>query len=255
MAEKRIQLVIPMAGLGQRFVDANYKVLKPLIPIHGVPMIRVVVDNLVTDQVGHLVLVAQRETIETVDLRLLLSHLQIPLTIVAVDQLTEGPADTVRQAKYVLNNNLPLVIANSDQYVNAKMDEFYSRLISESASGSILTMEDTDPKWSYVKLDDSGFVITVKEKEVISNQATVGIYGYSRAGLAWTAFHDMWAANDRTNREFYVAPAYNYLAKKGVPISTLNLGPVSTVMYGLGTPEDFEQFLTLPISKKAIRAI
>lgn len=251
MNVKRVQLVVPMAGLGKRFVEANYKTLKPLIPIHGVPMVRVVVDNLMSNQIGHVVVVALREIVESVDLREILSHLEVPLTIVAVDKLTEGPADTVIQARQVLDDNLPLVIANSDQYVDAGLENFYDELMKAVDLGSILTMEDDNPKWSYVELDDHGLVINVREKVVISNQATVGVYGYSKARLAWNAFSEMWQANDRTNGEFYVAPAYNYLIKAGVPVTTTNLGPVRTVMYGLGTPEDFESFIELPISRKA----
>jgi N-acetyl-gamma-glutamylphosphate reductase len=61
-------------------------------------------------------------------------------------------------------------------------------------------MEDDDPKWSYVEIDHGGRVVSVKEKVVISNQATVGVYGFSSAQLAWDAFSAMWAKDDRTNR-------------------------------------------------------
>lgn len=254
MSGKKIQLVIPMAGLGKRFVEANYSVLKPLIPIHGVPMIKMVVDNLMTDQVGHVILIAQRVTVEEVNLRELLGHIGVPLTIVAVEELTEGPADTVRLAKPLINNSQPVVIANSDQFVNADLDEFYESLLGSDTSAAILTMEDDDPKWSYVELDQLGRVIRVKEKEVISNQATVGIYGYSSANLLWEAFASMWANKDRTNGEYYVAPSYNYLSKNGIPINVTNLGPVSSVMYGLGTPRDLELFIESPISRIAAGA-
>lgn len=254
MNERKIQLVIPMAGLGQRFVDANYTILKPLIPIHGVPMIKLVIDNLMSDEIGHVILIAQRETIEDVDLREILKHIKVPLTIVAVENLTQGPADTVCLAKPILNNNLPMVIANSDQFVNAKLDEFYNMLTGDEEVTAILTMEDTDPKWSYVELNQDGFVVSVKEKEVISNQATVGVYGFSTAKLAWDAFSIMWEKNDRTNGEFYVAPSYNYVALAGVPINLINLGPISSVMFGLGTPHDLEQFIENPLSKEVAEA-
>lgn len=254
MNQKRIQLVIPMAGLGKRFVDANYTILKPLIPIHGVPMIQLVIDNLMSEVIGHVILIAQRQTIEEVDLREILAHLTVPLTIVAVDSLTEGPADSVRMAKPVLKNSLPIVIANSDQFVNAKLDDFYDSLMGAGDSTAILTMEDNDPKWSYVELNQDGLVVSVKEKEVISNQATVGVYGFSSAKLLWDAFSTMWARNDRTNGEFYVAPAYNYLAASSVPIKVINLGPLSSVMHGLGTPSDLELFIKNPVSKEAAKA-
>lgn len=255
MLDKSIQLVIPMAGLGKRFVDAGYKTLKPLIPIHGIPMIKVVVDNLITEQIGHIFLIAQLETIESVNLKEVFSHLDIPLTIVSVESLTQGPADTVLHAKQVINEHLPLVIANSDQFVDADLHSFYSQLTTTNQVGVLLTMEDDDPKWSYVETNKLGYVVNVKEKVVISNQATVGVYGFSKANLSWYAFSAMIEANDRTNGEFYVAPAYNYLLKMGIPVTTINLGPVSTAMYGMGTPEDFEHFISLPVSRRATDAL
>jgi NDP-sugar pyrophosphorylase family protein len=254
MDERRIQLVIPMAGLGQRFVDANYKILKPLIPIHGVPMIQLVIDNLMSNKIGHVILIAQRETIEEVNLREILGNLTVPLTIVAVERLTEGPADTVRLAKPVIDNRLPVVIANSDQFVNARLDNFYDMLMVNEDTTAILTMEDSDPKWSYVEINKDGHVVSVKEKLVISNQATVGIYGFSSANLVWDAFSAMWANDDRTNGEFYVAPSYTYLALAEIPIKLINLGPISSVMYGLGTPLDLESFIKNPLSKRVAEA-
>ena len=105
-----------------------------------------------------------------------------------------------------------------------------------------------------MELNQDGFIVSVKEKEVISNQATVGVYGFSTAKLAWDAFSTMWEKNDRTNGEFYVAPAYNYVALAGVPINLINLGPISSVIFGLGTPHDLEQFIDNPLSKKAAEA-
>lgn len=247
-----IQLVIPMAGKGSRFASAGYTVLKPLIPVHGIPMISLVVANLVSTRVSHLVLVCQRETMEAIDLAAALGHLECRLSIVAVDEVTDGPATTVGAAYPVLNLDKPLVIANSDQYVAADLNSFYSELVGGKVAGAVLCMTDNDPKWSYAELDGEGFVKRVVEKEVISSHATVGIYGFAQARLAFDAFAEMKAAKDLTNGEYYVAPSYNYLVKHGKKISITDLGIVSSVMFGLGIPEDLEAFLDADISKTAV---
>ena len=41
-----INIVIPMAGEGRRFVEAGYKNPKPFIDVHGKPMIVRVLENL-----------------------------------------------------------------------------------------------------------------------------------------------------------------------------------------------------------------
>ena len=246
----KIQLVIPMAGRGSRFTEAGYQTLKPLLPIHGEPMVSVVLRNLFSEKLSDVILVCQRDTFESRDLRAALSWLEIPLTILCVDEITQGPADTVKVARLAIRERDPLVIANSDQYLNCSMENFYSLLEDPQLSGAILTMQDDSPKWSFAEVDESGFVMRVKEKEVISNHATVGIYGYTKAIFAWEAFQRMWASNDRTNGEFYVAPSYNYLEPKKSRI--VDLGPINEIMFGLGIPEDYENFCANEISKRFV---
>ena len=245
-----IQLVIPMAGLGSRFANAGYKEIKPLIPIHGVPMISIVISNLANRQVDHLILVCQRKTMEETNLRKVIPF-DGPVTLLGVDELTDGPAGTVQVAYPAIDGDQPLVIANSDQYVDADMTSFYSKLQDGSLDGNILAMEDTDPKWSYVSLDQSGLLSEIREKKVISNLATVGIYGYSKARFAFEAFKEMRARNDRTNGEYYVGPAYNYMVERGQRVGVENLGEVATIMHGLGIPQDLERFVGTDLSRRA----
>ncbi len=252
---KNVQLVIPMAGLGSRFAKAGYKTLKPLIPIHGRPMISVVLANLMSPSISHVILVCQRETMESVDLRSLANVGDARLSILCVDALTDGPAGTLEVAKPALNMQEPLVVANSDQYIDASMEDFYADLFNNTFDGEILAMRDNDPKWSFARTDDEGLLLEVKEKVVISDLATVGIYGFTTAGLAFEAIQRMRKAGDRTNGEYYVGPCYNYLVDTGKKVFVRDLGPVSNVMHGLGIPEDLDLFLAKSVSQRASQAV
>lgn len=241
-----IQLVIPMAGRGQRFADAGYTELKPLLPIHGQSMISIVLKNLYSENLSDVILICQRETLENANLRESLDWLDVPLTILCVDSITQGPADTVLHARAAIKNDKPLVIANSDQFINGDLSEFYAETRNEQLGGVVLTMEDDDPKWSYARVDSNGNIVEVREKKVISNQATVGIYGFSRADIAWECFDKMWEANDKTNNEYYVAPSYNYMEGKFSRV--LSLGAINEIMHGIGIPEDYREFCNSQIS-------
>jgi hypothetical protein len=115
-----------------------------------------------------------------------------------------------------------------------------------------MTMKADDPKWSYVCFNEVGEVVAVVEKEVVSNDATVGIYNYLHGSNFVAAAEQMIEKNLRVNNEFYVAPAYNEMISMGLNLGTYNIGSVDHRMYGLGTPEDLKKFLSLSISKKAI---
>jgi hypothetical protein len=104
-------------------------------------------------------------------------------------------------------------------------------------------MNATDSKWSYVERDSNGEVINVVEKVAVSDEATVGVYGWKSALIAKNAINAMKADGLKVNGEFYVAPSYNYLLKQGGKISTFCVGDVETDVHGLGTPEDLDLFL------------
>ena len=91
-------------------------------------------------------------------------------------------------------------------------------------------------------------VARVVEKEVISNEATVGIYNFRRGADFVKAANDMIRRDERVNGEFYVAPTYNSLIRDGQKIGIHNIGSEADGMYGLGIPADLEFFLNLSLS-------
>lgn len=240
---KPVQVVIPMAGSGSRFTDAGYSVPKPLLPVQGAPMFALVVANLLTERVGSLTIVAQRAWGVGPSIDRLGDAIASDVRLIEIDHLTGGPADTIELTRPYLDPDLPVVTGNSDQYVDADLRPFYALLDDPDLAGAILTMEDDDPKWSYAATDERGDVIDVQEKVVISPYATVGIYGFSTAGLMFSALDEMRAIGDSVKGEYYVAPAYNRLIARGLRIVPSNLGPISSVMHGMGIPVDYEAFV------------
>lgn len=254
-SQRPIQLVIPMAGRGTRFSQAGYDIPKPLLPIHGIPAYQVVLGNLIHPRIGSVTVITQRSWGVSGPMRHFADHLDLTLSLIEIDYTTCGPADTIDLARPMLDPELPVVTANSDQYVSADLDNFYASLSGGRLSGQILTMEDTDPKWSYAALDADGYVRSVKEKQVISRFATVGIYGFREASLMFGAFDDMRIEGDMTNGEYYVAPSYNWLITRGHRVGISHLGPVGDVMHGLGVPADYERFLESSASRAGAQRV
>ena len=235
---EKLNVLIPMAGAGSRFAAAGYTFPKPLIEVRNKPMIQVVVDNL--NMQAHFIYLIQREHYEKYNLKYLMNLLTPGCDIVLVDGLTEGAACTTLLAKELIDNDAPLVIANSDQFVDWNSNEVMYAFSAPGIDGGILAFHATHPKWSYVALDDNGFAKEVAEKKVISDKATVGIYYWSKGSDYVKYANEMIAANDRTNNEFYVAPTFNYAIKDGKKIRVM----YAQEMWGLGTPEDLNYFLT-----------
>jgi NDP-sugar pyrophosphorylase family protein len=245
-----LHIVIPMAGAGSRFAVAGYTDPKPLIPVHGVPMIRVVIENLRPSVPHRFVFIAQRAHLQAYGLEPRLAEWAPGSVVRGIDGVTAGAACTVLTARDLIDSGDPLLIANADQYVDVSMDEFLRAASRPGVDGLVMTMRADDPKWSFAGLRPDGSVERIVEKQVISNEATVGIYHFARGADFVRAADAMIARDERVNGEFYVAPVYNGLIAGGRRIAVLNVGRVGDGMYGLGTPADLEDFLRRPVSRQ-----
>ena len=235
--DEKLNVLIPMAGAGTRFAQAGYTFPKPLIEIHNKPMIQVVTDNLNIE--ANYIFLVQKEHYEKYNLQSVLNVLKPGCTIVQVDGLTEGAACTTLLAKEFINNDSPLVMANSDQFVEWDSNNVMYSFSADGIDGGILTFKATHPKWSYAKLDDNGFVTEVAEKKPISDNETVGIY-YWKKGSDYVKYAEqMIEKNIRTNNEFYVCPVFNEAISDCKKIRIKKIEK----MWGLGTPEDLNYFL------------
>lgn len=246
-----LQIIVPMAGAGSRFAVAGYKDPKPLISVHGVPMIKLVIDNLTPNCPHKFIFVCQATHVVSYALREKLEAWAPGCDIVELYGLTEGAACTVYAARHSIDMSQPVMIANSDQYVDVDIDDYLHALHESAADGLIMTMKASDAKWSFVGFDADGHVNNVVEKEVISDEATVGIYNFRRGEQLITAIESMFTKNLRVNGEFYVAPAYNELIERGARIIHYSIGSDGHGMYGLGIPADLNHFLSLPLSERA----
>lgn len=159
--------------------------------------------------------------------------------------VTEGAACTVLLAERFIDNDDPLMIANSDQWVGYCIDDYLAVMEKESADGLIMTMKSHDPKWSFVEFAPDGSVAAVREKKPVSDEATVGIYNFRHGKDYVRCAKEMIQAGHRENGEFYVAPVYDYMVQSGKKIAS--------AMYGLGIPPDLDAFIGTAACDKAVK--
>ena len=236
-SDERLNVLIPMAGAGSRFEKAGYSFPKPLIEVEGKPMIQVVVDNLNYES-NHIFLV-QRVHREKYNLDSLLPLITKKCDILEVNGITEGAACTTLLAKDLINNDNPLIIANSDQFLEWNVNDFMYKMKEQDADAGIVTFTATHPKWSFAKVDEYDFVTEVAEKNPISDIATVGVYYWKRGSDYVKYAERMIEKNIRFNDEFYVCPVFNEAISDNKKIKIYHINK----MYGLGTPEDLNNFL------------
>lgn len=246
-----LNIVIPMAGKGSRFADKGYALPKPLIEVHGKPMIQVVVENL-TPKVDHrFIFICQNEHLEKYSFAPKLAEFTSNPVIIGIDGVTEGQVCTVLMAQEYIDNDQALMTANSDQYIDFDINDYLKKMDADKLDGLIMTMNSNDPKWSFVRKNKNGLVVETAEKKVISNEATVGIFNFKRGRDLVQSAKQMIKDDIRVNNEFYTCPCYNYMIAESKSIGTYNIGKENDGMYGLGIPEDLNNFLNHPVSRKA----
>ena len=235
-----MNILIPMAGLGDRFRKAGYTTSKPMILVDGKPMIQLAIESL--GLFGRYIFVINRENEMVEELKSLLRAITSDPIIIEIDYLTEGPTSTCLLAKHYIDTDEPLVIANCDQIMKWNSHEFFNHINNTSNDGVVVTYNVITEKNSYVKLDEFGFAIEFAEKKIISDESLNGIHFWKKGSDFIKSAETMINKNIRVNNEFYIAPTYNELIVEGKKITTY---PVkNNEHWAVGTPEDLEKYLS-----------
>ena len=193
------------------------------------------------------IFIVQKEHLASYNLKSSLNYMVENPKIVTLDHDTEGAACTTLLAKKYIDNNKPLLLVNSDQFIEWNSSKAMYSFISKKIDGAILTFKSTHPKWSYAKTKkNSDEVIQVAEKKVISENATVGIYYWKKGSDYIKYAKSMIKKKIRVNNEFYICPVFNEALNDNKKIIIHNVKK----MWGLGTPSDLEYFKSNFLSKE-----
>lgn len=230
----KINILIPMAGAGSRFSTEHWHQTKPLIDIQGSPMFEHVIRNLDSPifEINWIFIVRQGFPV---------NGGKINWNFISTNELLQGSVCSCLLAKNLIDNDTPLMIANSDQIILFDKDKVYRQIKKEFENGEfdgfVFTFKPDilDNKWSYVQVEN-GLIIRTVEKQVISDTATVGIYLWRHGRDFIQAAEKMIAAKDVTNNEYYTAPCYNYGTGRYKPLSIEK-------MYGIGIPADLISYM------------
>jgi hypothetical protein len=242
-----LTIIITMAGNGQRFLNAGYTVPKYEIEVQDKTLFCWAVEslgNFLTKET-HVIFIARKAFNPEAFINQECKKLGIEqFGVVLLEDITDGQATTVlcaQQASIAPEN--PILVYNIDTHVRPEV-------LSREAmfgDGWIPCFPGKGNGWSFVKVENHNQAVEVREKQRISEHATIGLYGFSSFSLYQNAYKHYYACPEQQDnlnrtecRERYIAPLYNHLIAEGrlVQIATL---PENSV-YPLGTPEEVEAF-------------
>jgi dTDP-glucose pyrophosphorylase len=236
-----MNFLITMAGEGRRFREVGYTLPKMLIEAKGKTLLEWSIDSLPLNLCDRLIFVAQQKHEDEFQLSEKINSIYKSrvrsLHFRFIDKLTRGQSETACLAKDLVDLSQPLLIFNIDtQFTSSTLEK---NLLRKNIDGVLGAFYSEEPRFSFAALNDDGFVTKTAEKEVISSNALTGLYHFTYPEDFFEAAKSAFANNETTKGEFYIAPLYNHLIKKGRKL----IVDVAEEVNILGTPEELEIFL------------
>jgi dTDP-glucose pyrophosphorylase len=152
--------------------------------------------------------------------------------------LSLGQAQTAYDVLRLAVTDEPVWIYNIDTYIKSGLKPSDIN----GYQGCVHVFESNNPSMSFIRYDKYGRVVELAEKKVISNWASVGIYGFESAKMYQQLFKEAYDEGGvkEVGGERYVAPMYQKLLSSGKSVSAPRLNRAD--VYILGTPEDLIDF-------------
>jgi NDP-sugar pyrophosphorylase family protein len=182
MANKNLQIVIPLAGGNQFFDGPAFVYPKPLVEIDGKPMIEWVIRNCksLQDNGSKIVFIAKEPECSKFNLDYTLKMLAPNCKVVKLIKETKGAVCSVLMTLDELNLNDPVLILNGDQLLDITFTDVIDWLEENQADAGVVCFPSVHPKWSYVKPGQNNMVLETAEKKPISNKAIAGFYYFKQ---------------------------------------------------------------------------
>jgi dTDP-glucose pyrophosphorylase len=240
---RKLQIVLPMVGLGSRFANAGFTTPKPLIDVDGLPMFRKALSSLEPIQAEksyHFVI--RQEHVDTQQLDMLIKNALPEANVIVLPEITRGAAESALAARDHLNAEDGLILLDCDLWF--KSASYYKMVEScldgsNQIDGGVLTFPADNPRYSYAEIGDNDMVIRTAEKVVISNTATTGAYFFATARTFADAATELLTQplNDDM-KEYYISFVYGLLLKQGKKIQAAYVDEFAS----FGTPEELADY-------------
>lgn len=233
--------IITMAGLGSRFKKAGYSCPKYMIEAKGKTLFEWSMDSMIdyNEFISKYIFVVRREdNAKQFILDKCLQYNIKKVEVIEIDYLTDGQATTCYLALPYCNDEESIMIYNIDTYI----EPYQLKYKDIKGDGYIPCFNEQGDHWSFVRTNENGNVIEIREKKRISNNCTLGAYYFSSAKLYKKLYDEYYKDdNNMEKNEKYIAPLYNYMVQLGMNV-TMSIVDRKKV-HVLGTPDELNAFL------------
>ena len=243
-----MHIIIPMSGIGKRFIDAGYSIPKPLIIVENKPIIQHVVE-LFTGETKF-TFICNNEHLKNTNMKEILINICPNCNIFEVDvNNRKGPVDAVLQAIELIDDTEEIIISYCDYGTKWNYENFKTQIKNTNAYGAIACYKGFHPhmlghdNYAFVR-EKNLFMIEIQEKKPFTNNkmaeyASNGTYYFKSGKIVKQYFQELVIKNLSINGEFYVSMVYNLLKEHNLNILIFEIEK----MLQWGTPNDLKEYL------------
>jgi NDP-sugar pyrophosphorylase family protein len=243
-----MHIIIPMSGIGRRFIDAGYSVPKPLIIVENKPIIQHVIELFPGE--NKFTFICNDEHLKNTDMKFILKNIVPDCNIFEVSvNNRKGPVDAVLQASYLIDDFEEVIISYCDYGTKWNYENFKKEIKLNNVDGAIACYKGFHPhmlgsdNYAFVK-ENNMTMIEIKEKKAFTDNkmneyASNGTYYFKSGYLVKKYFQELIDKNININNEFYVSMVYNLLKNDKLNIIIYEIEK----MLQWGTPNDLEDYL------------
>ena len=232
---KKIHLIMPMGGAGSRFFKNGFVMPKPLIEINQKPFLYWATKSISQFvDVEDITFVILQSHIEEFKIDQVIKQYFPDAKLSVIPKVLNGAVLTCMHGVEHIDDDLPIVFNDCDHAFTASaFYDFCKRAAFDTPDGGLLTFESSDPKYSFLEMDDDGNVINTVEKKAVSTHAICGAYYFKNKELFLRCATEYL---DKCNySEYFVSGVYNIMAEKKLKIANIKCD----VHVPFGTPEEY----------------
>lgn len=212
-----MRYLIPMAADADLFPRSDFHFPKPLVEIEGRPMIEHVITNIRrSDADAEFVFVVRKSDCDqfSLDATLRLAT-DDRCIIIKLTHPTMGSACTALMAIDHIDDEMPIVVCNSDQVIEADLSAINKGFKDADLDAAVITFPSVHPRWSFIKLDSLGSVAEAAEKRVLSRRAIAGYYFFKSGSTFVRAAKHAIRSGAETGGLYYISPTLNSVILTG----------------------------------------
>ncbi|MCR4641863.1 MAG: glycosyltransferase family 2 protein [Lachnospiraceae bacterium] len=233
-----INVLLPCMGNSVFFKDSYFP--KLMTEVGGMTMLERVVDGYASLAHHRMIFIMGREECTRFHIddsaKLLCGETGKVIRLAAQ---TKGALCTCLMAVEEIDNDDPLIIANSDQVLDEDMNGILASFASREADAGLVTFRNVHPRWSYARVEGDE-VTEVAEKRPISPHAIAGLYYYRHGRDFIRAAKSAIKKEATVDGIYYISATINELILSGAKVCHCEVDPES--YHSFYTPEKIKEY-------------